>query len=122
MHGPQFEVQQWEGVRLIKASGHIDAVNFADLANVIIRSMLEVTPALVLDCAAVTYIESAQLQHLADLAQAARNRGGNLVCAGMCPAIRTVARLVTAENSLKCCANLAEALYHFSATPTTAVA
>lgn len=120
MHGSNYQVETWEGARIIKTTGHIDAISFSDLASVIIRLMLESTPCLVLDCSGVTYIESAQLIHLGELAQAARNRGGDLICIGFCPAILSVAQIIKATDSLKCPATLAEALYVFSSAPAAA--
>jgi anti-anti-sigma factor len=108
MHGPQFQVEARNGLKVIKATGHIDAHSFGDLAAMIMRLLTESTSQLVLDCRAVNYIESAQLLHLAELAQTARNLGGDFQCVGLSPAIQTVARILNAEESLCCRPTLAE--------------
>ena len=110
MHGPQYQVEERHGVKVLKVSGHIDAISFGDLASMIVRTITEATPYLVLDCQAVRYIESAQLKHLSELAQTARNLGGDLLCTGFSPAIESVALIVNADNSLRCFRDLPEAV------------
>lgn len=113
MHELQMNMHRVHGVEVIELAGAIDALAFADFSATVTRMIQEVTPCLILDCSRVSYIGSAQLRELLDLAAQARARGGDIKCIKLAPTIQQIANLIAMGDLLECYGGMPDALLAF---------
>jgi anti-anti-sigma factor len=113
MHELQIKMRQVCGVEVVEMSGAIDALVFSSLSTALTRMIHELTPCVVLDCSRVSYIGSAQLKALLDLASLTRARGGDIKCVGIAPTIQHVANLIAMGDLLEFYDTLPDALQAF---------
>ena len=113
----QFTMYRTGSAEVIEMAGAVDALAFTEFATTLIRTMDEVTPCIILDCSQVTYIGSAQLKELIDLAHRAQARGGDLKCVGLPQTIQQVANLIAMGDLMEFYDRLAEALQAFRKSP-----
>jgi anti-sigma B factor antagonist len=113
----QFTMYRTGSAEVIEMAGAVDALAFTQFAATLTRTMDEVTPCIVLDCSQVTYIGSAQLKELIDLAHRAQARGGDLKCVGLPQTIQQVANLIAMGDLMEFYDHLAEALQSFQRSP-----
>jgi anti-anti-sigma factor len=114
MHELLIRTRRIHGVDIVEMVGAIDGLAFVDLSAMLTRMIQhEVTPCIVLDCSRVTYIGSAQLKELLDLASRARARGGDIKCVGVAPTIQQVLNLIALGDVLEFCDDVSIALHAF---------
>lgn len=113
MRDLKIKSRQFEGIEIVELSGAVDAISFTGLAATLARLIREVSPLIVLDCHRISYIGSAQLKDLLDLARYARARGGDIKCVGVAPTIQQVANLIAMGEPMDCFEALEDALRAF---------
>lgn len=121
MRDLQFETRRIHDIEIVSLSGSVEPGSFADLSTTLGRLIHEATPRLVLDCHRVNYIGSMHLKELLDFARYARTRGGDIKCAGLAPAIRQVAALISNGDRIECYNELIEAVAAFSDSSSVTV-
>jgi len=121
MHELQIKMHQVAGVEVVEMAGAIDALAFVDLSSTLTRMIEEVTPCIVLECSRVTYIGSAQLKQLLDLAHRAQARGGDVKCVGIAPTIQHVANLIAMGDLIDFFDDMPQALRAFRGLPASIV-
>jgi anti-anti-sigma factor len=117
MHELQINMRRVHDAQVVELSGALDALAFAGLSVTVTRLIQEGTFFVVLDCSAVTYIGSAQLKGLLDLASRARAREGDVKCVGVAPTIQQVANLIAMGDLLEFHDDLSGALQAFHRQP-----
>jgi anti-anti-sigma factor len=113
MHELQISRHRVHNVEVIELAGAIDALAFADLSAALARIIEETTPNIALNCARVSYIGSAQLRQLTDLAGRARAAGGDIKCVGLAPSIQKIANLISLGDPLECYDEMSDVLVAF---------
>ena len=109
----QFSMRRVDDVEVIEMTGAVDALAFTGLSATMTRMMEEVTPCIILECSRVSYIGSAQLKELLDLAHMAQARGGDVRCVGLPQTIQQVANLIAMGDLIEFYNDLHEALRSF---------
>ena len=120
MHELHMHMHRVHNVEVIELAGAVDALAFAEFAATVTRMIQEVTPCLILDCSRVSYIGSAQLRELLDLASLARGRGGDIKCVGLAPTIQQIANLIAMGDVLEFYGGMPDALVAFHEMSTSA--
>ena len=117
----QFNMRRIDDVEVFEMTGAVDALAFTGFSATLTRMMEEVTPCIVLECAHVSYIGSAQLKDLIDFAHLAQARGGDLKCVGLPQTIQQVANLIAMGDLMECYDDLQQALRSFRNSPAAAL-
>ena len=107
------QIQQLPNAIVVHLEGAIDALGFSSLDTVLQNILTRPLPRVVLNCAPVTYVGTAEIKHLLDFAHRARARGGDIKLAGLAPTIEQVATLIANGDPLECFPGIAEALDRF---------
>ncbi len=113
MHELQIKMRRVHDAQVVELAGALDALAFSGLSVTLTRLIQEGTVFVVLDCTAVSYIGSAQLKGLLDLASRARAREGDVKCVGVAPTIQQVANLIAMGDLLDFHDDLSGALQAF---------
>lgn len=116
----RLQIQQLPNATVVHLDGAVDAHAFSGLATVLQNILTRPLPRVILDCAPVTYVGTAELKHLLDFAHRARALGGDIKLAGLPPTIEQVATLIANGDPLECFPGIAEALGSFHLTGAAA--
>jgi anti-sigma B factor antagonist len=116
----RLQIQQLPNAIVVRLDGSVDAHGYSALATVLQNILTRPLPRVVLDCAPVTYVGTAELKSLLDFAHRARARGGDIKLAGLAPTIEQVATLIANGDPLECFPGIAEALGGFHLTGAAA--
>jgi anti-anti-sigma factor len=92
-------VQDTGAIVILQLTGALDAANFATLTGFLQHRLREcrhagTTPQIVLDGRQVSYVGSAELLALQEMAQLARAQDGDIKCAGFPPTVEQIATLI----------------------------
>jgi len=101
MHELQISRHRVHNVEVIELAGAIDALGFTELSTTLTRTIEDATPCIALNCLQVSYIGSAQLRALINLAALARTAGGDIKCVGLAPTIRQIVNLIAGNDPLE---------------------
>jgi anti-anti-sigma factor len=104
-------------VDVFELTGAVDALAFKEFSATLTRMIAETSPCIVLECSRVTYVGSAQLKQLMDLAQVAQTRGGDMKCVGLPQTIQHVATLVAMGDLMEFHEDVPQALQAFQSLP-----
>ena len=113
MHQLHLKVQPLHATHVVHLSGAVDTNNFASLALALKQLFTRPVTQIILECSELTYIGTAELKELLDLAHIARARGGDIKCARLAPTIEQVATLIANGDPLECFADVSYALASF---------
>jgi anti-anti-sigma factor len=113
MHQLQLQVRQLQGVNIVQLSGSIEPTSFPSLYATLNKLVSDGSPRIVLECAQLNYIGSAELKQLLDFAHHARASGGDIKCVGLCSTVQYVANLVANGDPFDCFDDLPQALATF---------
>jgi len=113
MHQLELELRQIQDVCIVRLRGAIEAGSFGSLAGVLNRLIEGGSQRIVLECRQVSYIGSAELRELLDLAHYARSRDGDIKCVGLAPTMQYVANLIANGDPLDCHDAVSNALASF---------
>lgn len=125
MHQLHLITRRLDDVKIIHVEGGLDDANYANLASLLnahLRTCQQsgMLPQVVLECHAVNYIGSLELNALLELAQLARAHGGDIKCAQLAPTIEQVANLIANGDPLDCHPTVSAALDAFHTTRVAA--
>jgi anti-sigma B factor antagonist len=116
MQPMHLQIQQLPHATVVRLDGAVDAHSYSSLAAVLQNLLTRPLPRVILDCAPVTYVGTAEIKSLLDFAHRARARGGDIKLAGLAPTIEQVATLIANGDPLECFPGIAEALTGFHLT------
>ena len=125
MHQLNIATQPVHETEIVQIEGAVDGNNFQSLSGLLVKHLKDChtngsLPRIVLDCSAISYIGSFELQEIIDLAQRARAHGGDIKCAALLPTIEQVLNLIGHGESLDCQPTVRSALNAFQDSPVAA--
>ena len=120
MHQLQIQTQQLPDTEIVHLIGAIESHSFPSLFAMLNELLERPVPQVVLECARINYVGSAELKELLDLAHIARARGGDIKCARLAPTIEQVATLIANGDPLECFPDVSFALAAFRGQPVAA--
>jgi anti-anti-sigma factor len=113
MHQLHIQVKPLRATNVVHLHGAIDSNNFAGLVLTLNQLFTKPAAQIILECSQVSYIGTAELKELLDLAHIARARGGDIKCARLAPTIEQVATLIANGDPLECFPDVSYALASF---------
>ena len=107
-------VRDDQGVAVVEIASELDAAHSTELEEVVHRLLTEGQRRFVIDCARVTFLNSAGLAALVHCFKQVRSQAGHICLATLQPSVRHVIELTRLDRAFDLRTDVAEAVQYFT--------
>ena len=107
---------------IVHVAGMLEPSSFPGLMQTLTPLLNEPPPRIILECSQLTYVGTAELKELQDLAHIARALHGDIKCVHLAPTIEQIVNLSANGDPLECYGEVDDALAAFQGRNVTSSA